>query len=199
MKSNRHDDLQQLNHVLNSFIISKTIPALNKILEEPVTYTIKKTQTISTTNIDLFISDFEEKNLMHAVYLKCTGDLHMGVLWHMLEEESKPLAEKILGRLCTDKSEKLIVSAISEIGNILTASIVNAISDDTGYKIWSSVPGFATESLRTLLEAIISDSDYSSDTLIFSTVEFHGLNSGLKLQMLLMQDPKEAKKLVVCG
>lgn len=197
MKPNTHDDLQQLDHVLNSFIISKTIPSLSKILEEPVTYLLKKTKTISITALDSLISDFEEKNPMYAVYLKCTGDLHMGVLWYMLEEESKPLTEKILGRSCLDKSEKLIVSAISEIGNILTASIVNAISDDTGYEIWSSVPGFAIESLRTLLEAIVSDFDYPPDTLITSAVEFHGLNSGLKLQMLLIQDPKEAKKLVV--
>lgn len=197
MKPNTHDDLQQLDHVLNSFIISKTIPSLSKILEEPVTYLLKKTKTISITALDSLISDFEEKNPMYAVYLKCTGDLHMGVLWYMLEEESKPLTEKILGRSCLDKSEKLIVSAISEVGNILTASIVNAISDDTGYEIWSSVPGFAIESLRTLLEAIVSDFDYPSDTLITSAVEFHGLNSGLKLQMLLIQDPKEAKKLVV--
>lgn len=195
MKS-EHDDLQQLNRVLDSFIISKTIPSLSKLLEEPVKYVIKKTQTLSITNLNLLISDFEEINPMYAVYVKCNGDLHMGVLWYMLEDESRSLADKLIGNSISNKSEKLIISSISELGNMLTASIINAISDSTGYKMGSSVPGFAVESLRILLEATISDFSDQSDMLIASTVEFSGIISGIRLQMLLIQDSKETKKLI---
>ncbi|MGI0047443.1 MAG: hypothetical protein ACREBB_09715 [Nitrosotalea sp.] len=160
-------------------------------------YFLKKTQAITFTDLDLLISGLEEMKMMSAVYVKCEGDIHIGVLWYMLEEESKPLAAKLLGKSHIKKFDKLAISSISEIGNILTASIVNAISCDTGCKMWSSVPGFAVESLRTLLEAIASDFGDQSDMLIVSVVEFYGLNSRTRLQMLLIQDPKEAKKLVV--
>ena len=195
LKSN-HSDLKQLDWILNSFIVSKTIPSLNMILEEPVQYFRKKIQTIQITNLDLLISNFEELNVMAAVYIKCGGDLNIGVLWYMLEEESKPLAVKLLGESHLNEFDKLAVSSISEIGNILTASIVNAICNEAGYKICSSVPGFAIESLRTLLEAIASDFGGQSDTIIASAVEFYCLNSGIKLKMLLIQDPKEVKKLI---
>ncbi len=195
MKASK-DDLLRLDHVLSSFIVSKTIPSLSRILEEPITYSLKHTQTISITNLDSLISNFEEMNVMSAVYVKCEGDLQMGMLWYMSEDESRPLAMKLTNNLHLKKTNQLFVSSISEIGNILTASIVNAISDDTGYEIWSSLPGFAVESLRTLLEATISDLGNSSNTLVVSTVEFCGLKSGFKLQLLLMQDPKEAKKLL---
>lgn len=195
LKSNR-DDLQQLDCVINSFIVSKTIPSLNVILEEPIRYFRKKTQAIQITHLDSLISNFEEMDVMSAVYVKCGGDLSIGVLWYMLEEESKPLAIKLLGKSHLNEFDKLAISSISEIGNILTASIVNAICNEAGYRIYSSVPGFAIESLRTLLETIASDFGDLSDTIIASAVEFHGLDSGIKLKMLLIQDPKKAKKLI---
>ncbi|HJT10112.1 MAG TPA: hypothetical protein VJ771_04950 [Candidatus Nitrosotalea sp.] len=195
MKQN-NDTLLRLDHVLSSFIVSKTIPSLSRILEEPVTYYLKKTQMVSISNLDELSLNFEEMNAMSAVYVKCNGDLQMGILWYMLEEESRPLASKLLSNLQLNKTDHLFISSISEIGNILTASIVNAISDNMGYEIWSSLPGFAIESMKTLLEAIISDLEDSSNTLVLSSVEFCGAVSGLRLQMLLIQDPKEVKKLI---
>lgn len=191
------DNSLRLKHILNSLIVSKTIPSLMRILDEPVTYSLKKTQTISITNLDKLVSNFEEMNVMSAVYVKCKGDLQMGILWYMLEEEFRPLAMRLLINLNLKKTDQLFISSISEVGNMLTASIVNAISSDTGYKLWSSLPGFAVESMKTLLEATISDLVDSSDTLIVSSVEFCGIKSGLKLQMFLMQDPKEVIKLIM--
>ncbi|MDE1767565.1 MAG: hypothetical protein KGI27_15025, partial [Thaumarchaeota archaeon] len=81
LKSNRND-LQQLECVLNSFILSKTIPSIEIILEEPVRYLLKKTQEIQITNLDSLISNFEEMDVMSAVYVKCSGDLNIGVLWY---------------------------------------------------------------------------------------------------------------------
>jgi chemotaxis protein CheC len=195
LKSSRND-LQQLECILNSFIVSKTIPSLSMILEESVKYFLKKTQEIQITNLDWLISNFEEMDVMSAVYVKCGGDLNIGVLWYMLEEESMPLAVKLLGKSHLNEFDTLAMSSISEIGNILTASIVNAICDEAGYKIYSSVPGFAIESLRTLLEAMASDFGDQSDTIIVSAVEFYGADSGIKLKMLLIQDPTETKKLI---
>jgi chemotaxis protein CheY-P-specific phosphatase CheC len=121
----------------------------------------------------------------------------MGVLSYLPEPESKILAEKLLGKPISGELAGLATSSISEIGNILTASLINAISFGTGYKICSSVPGYAVEFFRTLLEAVVSDFENKSDSLIVSTVELHGINSGLHIQMLLIQDPSEIKKLLI--
>ncbi len=166
------------------------------MLEEPVTHILRKTQEIPLMNLDTIVQDLEEMNVMSAVYIKCVGDIHMGVLLYLPEQESKILAEKLLGKPISSELVGLATSSISEIGNILTASLINAISFDTGYKICSSVPGYAIEFFRTLLEAVVSDFENGSDSLIVSTVELHGRNSGLHIRMLLIQDPSEIKKLV---
>ena len=190
------NDLQKLNSVLDSFIVHKTIPTLGTMLGEIILHSIKKTQEIPITNLDLIISDLEEMNVMSAAYIKCDGDLHMGALWYLPENESKTLASKLLGRSLSNELEGITSSSISEIGNILTASIINAISDNTGYKIYSSVPGYAVEFFRTLLEAVVSDFGNESDALIVSHVEFHGPQSGIVIHMLLIQNPSEVKLMI---
>ncbi|MGI0075273.1 MAG: chemotaxis protein CheC [Nitrosotalea sp.] len=188
------NDLQKLNSVLDYFIVQKTIPSLGSMLGEPITYSLKKTQEIPIVNLDLIVSNLEEMNVMSAVYVKCDGDLHMGALLYLPENESKILASKLLGKPISNELEGIATSSISEIGNILTASIMNAISNDTGYKICSSVPGYAVEFFRTLLEAVVSDFGNESDTLIISHMEFYGLKSGIAIHMLLIQNPSEVKK-----
>lgn len=195
--STRCDDLQKLNSTLDSFIVCKTIPSLGSLLEEPVTHVLKRTQEIPMMNLDQIISDLEEMNVMSAVYTKCIGDIHMGVLLYLPEQESKILAEKLLGKPISEELAGLATSSISEIGNILTASLINAISLGTGYKICSSVPGYAVEFFRTLLEAVVSDFENKSDSLIISTVVLHGVSSGINIHMILIQDPSEIKKLVI--
>ncbi|MDE1763463.1 MAG: hypothetical protein KGH88_04365 [Thaumarchaeota archaeon] len=190
------NELQKLEHVLDSYIATKTIPSLNALLGEKMAYFLKKTQEAVITNFESLIPDSEKTSVMSAVYVKCEGDLHIGVLWYVLEEELKPLAEKLLEGYHLNEFDKIAISSISEIGNILTASIVNAIYDDKGCKMWASVPGFATESLNTLLEVVMADFGDQSDTVVISTVEFRGISSGIRLQMLLIQDPKESKRLI---
>lgn len=190
-------ELQKLNSVLDSFIVHKTIPSLGVILDEPITHFLRKTQKIPIENIDSIISHLEEMNIMSAVYIKCVGDIHMGVMLYLPEQESKILAAKLLGKHISSDLAGIETSSISEIGNILTASLINAISIDTGYKICSSVPGYAVEFFRTLLEAVVSDFENQSDALVVSNVELCGINSGICIHMLLIQDPSEVKKLVI--
>lgn len=166
------------------------------ILEEPVTYSLKKPQQITTTSFDTIVPSSQKMDIMSAAYVKCNGDLQMGMLWYMLRDESWSLVKKLLGNLYLNKHDDLVNSSISEIGNILTASIATAIHDDKGCKIWSSVPGFATESLDVLLEGAVVDFGDKYDTMIVSSAEFCGIHSGIKIHALLMQDPKETKTLL---
>lgn len=190
-------DLQKLNSALDSFIIYKTIPSLGLILDEPITHFLRKTQEVSIENLDSVIPHLEEMNVMSAVYIKCAGDIRMGVMLYLPEQESKTLATKLLGKHISSDLAGIATSSISEIGNILTASLINAMSIDTGYKICSSVPGYAVEFFRTLLEAVVSDFENQSDALVVSNVELRGVNSGIGIHMLLIQDPSEVKKLVI--
>lgn len=189
------DDLQNVNTALDLYLKAKTIPSLMFLLEEPITYSIEKTEVMSAVHADCTIHA-SKTDIMSAVYVKCSGDLHIGALWYISEKELKPLARRLLGKSETNEFDNLASSSISEIGNILTASIANAIHDEKGCRIMTSVPGYANESLCTLLEYVAADFADQSESLVASSVKFCGLNSGIKLQMFLIQDPVELKRLV---
>lgn len=192
-----NSNLQKFNSILDLFIKSKTVPSLRSILNEQITHEIKKVQEIEMQNLDSVKSSFQDVEDVTAVYVKSTGDFHIGVLLYFTEETSKKLTTKLLGNLQSDELNKITMSSISEIGNILSASVFNALSVSKSCRLDTSVPGYAVETFRTLLESVAAETGYDSDSMVISLVEFYGKNSGILLNMLLIQSPNELIKIVV--
>lgn len=178
----------QIGSVLESYVVNKTIPSLFRLFGEPFSYSVVGKGKTRFSGFDPHIHDPDKMKIMSASYVKCQGDVLFGVLWYVLEEELRPLAKRMLGMPHVEETDKLAISSISEIGNILTASISNALSDDAGYRIWSSVPGFAVESLDAMLEGILADFGRGPEDVVVSSMEFQGSDSEIKLRMLLVQN-----------
>ena len=147
-------------------------------------------------DLENMMPTFEDTMTMSAVYVKGEGDLRIGILLCMPERDSKKLSAKLLGKSKMSSLTSVGRSSISEIGNILSASILNAISNN-GLKVESSVPGFAIDTFRTLIEFVASEIGSKSDRLIIANVDLIGINSGTKLHILLVQDDQEARKLLL--
>ena len=188
--------LEKLHQIFGSFIIEKTIPSLSRILEEPVEYNLRRIREIEIMDLENMMPTFEDTMTMSAVYVKGEGDLRIGILLCMPERDSKKLSAKLLGKSKMSSLTSVGRSSISEIGNILSASILNAISNN-GLKVESSVPGFAIDTFRTLIEFVASEIGSKSDRLIIANVDLIGINSGTKLHILLVQDDQEARKLLL--
>lgn len=190
-------DLEKLHHIFNSFIVTKTIPSLSTILGETIEHNLRKIREIEIIDLEDVIPTFEDAIAMSAVYVKSDGDLRLGILLCLPEKDSKKLAAKMLGKTKMNRLTSIGRSSISEIGNILSASIFNAISNNSGFKVESSVPGFAIETFRTLIESVATEIGNESNSLIIANADLQGRTSGTKLQLLLIQDSQEARKLLV--
>lgn len=190
------DELLQLNSVLNSIFRRKTVPSLSLILGEPVECLLKKTSEVKFSEIELLMAESEKSKIMSAVYVKCSGGIKICTLWYVSQNNLKPLERMILKKDYPYYAETLKISSITEIGNILTASITNAINDDVGCKTTLSVPGYALESLKTLVQFLAADLSDQYESFVVSTAEFWGLNSSVKINMFLIQEPTAIKKLV---
>lgn len=192
-----NNDLLKLEHVLQSYVSGKVVSSLEKLLGERIDYKIERTRVSALSEIEDISLDSEKSHVMAAVYARCEGDIHMAVLWYVPENESRHLTSRLLGEIRCNEYDGLSNSSILEIGNILTANIASALYDQGGHRVWSSLPGFAVESLKVLVEAALSDFDHECNFVISSAVEFHGVNSGINLQMILIQDQSELDKLLV--
>ena len=176
--------------LLERYVSEKTIPSLFSLFGEAFSYAVRGTHNASASNLDLLIPHSEKLRTMSGAYVRCWGDIHFGVLWYVPEEDLRPLTKKMLGHSQMAEIEKLTASSMSEIGNMLTASILNALSDESGCSFVSTVPGYALESLNVLLDGAMSDFGCGSDSVMASTVEFQGIASGFSLRMLLLVDPE---------
>ena len=190
------EDLDKLHEVFESFLTTKTIPSLSKILDEPIEHNLRRVKEIEIIDIEDIMPIFEDTSSTSAVYVRGEGDLRIGILLWMPERDSKKLSAKLLGKSKMNTITAIGRSSISEVGNMLSASILNAIATN-GLKVESSVPGYANDTFRTLIEAVVSEIGSESNSIIIANVDLHGTSSGTKLHILLIQDSQEARKLLL--
>ncbi|MGQ0771273.1 MAG: hypothetical protein ACT4NT_00670 [Nitrososphaerota archaeon] len=189
------NELEQLSGIFSKCISPKTVEALSTITGESVQYKIGKTRLLDISELDELTPAFSETVDMSAVYLKQTGDINVGVLYYMPEKDGKRFAAKLLGKKSLGAFTKLSKSSLSETGNILSGSFFNALSNEQDCKTSSDVPGFAVDTFRSLLEFPAMDIGIETQSLVACTAEFFS-TSDLKMRMLIILDPINAKKLL---
>ena len=87
-------------------------------------------------------------------------------------------------------------SAIQEVANILTGSFFNAMASGTGFRVDLSTPDFAQGELAPIIRVVAKDVTNTVDSVVVTDTELTGEKSGIKIHMLIMQDPENARKLL---
>ncbi|MEM2159704.1 MAG: hypothetical protein QXN55_01970 [Candidatus Nitrosotenuis sp.] len=189
------NDLSRLTEIFSKCVSTKTVDALGMLLGEQIQYKIGKTQILDITELDQLTPAFADGTNMSAVYLKQTGDINVGVLYYMPEIDGKKFAAKLLGKKRLGSFTKLSKSSLTETGNILSGSFFNALANDQGCKTSADIPGFALDRFMSILEFPAMEIGIETQSLLACTAEFSS-SSGLKLRMLMILDPINAKKLL---
>lgn len=189
------NDRDSISEIFSRCISTKTVPALSTLLGEQIQYKIGKTRILDITELDELTPAFAEGINMSAVYLKQTGDINVGVLYYMPEKDGKRFAAKLLGKKRLDSFTKLSKSSLSETGNILSGSFFNALANEQGCNTSADVPGFAVDTFRSLLEFPAMEIGIETQSLVACNAEFSS-TTGLKLRMLMILDPINAKRLL---
>lgn len=187
-------EMNTLHDIIDSYITKKTSVALSSLIGEPVKHSVKISFTQASTLQKMTESAGEL--VLCSIFLKGEGEVRLGILYTVNEEDAKKIASKLL---CVDKLDSMTdlgISAISEVSNIMSGSFFNALSEHTGFEIELSTPGFALTTLERLLQPHAVQFVNPEDSVI-SQVEFEGENSKIKFHMLIIQDPHDAKKLLM--
>lgn len=188
-----HNEMEKLRGVLDLFITKKTSIALSSLLGESVKHSV----VVKDSHVSEIEKNYinSKEFLLCSIFLKGEGEIRIGILYTVKVEDAKKIAAKLL---CTDKIEhlnELEKSSIVEVGNIMSGSFFNALSEQTGLKIDLSTPGFAITSITEFLHPHAAEFINPADDIV-SYVELEGVNSGLKLIMHIIQNSENAKKLL---
>lgn len=117
--------------------------ALAKLINAKIDMKVPKVDLLGFSDIANVVGS--EETVMVGILLLLEGDIS-GMMMFLLEEESaKHLVNKLMGMPDGDMQEgtefsSIQLSALNEIGNIITGAYLSALSDLTRLKIIASVP-----------------------------------------------------------
>ncbi|MEG2813705.1 MAG: chemotaxis protein CheC, partial [Oscillospiraceae bacterium] len=109
------------------------------------------------------------ENIMVGILTKFNGEIE-GIMMYLLEKKfATDIIRQLLGVDVNldEKLQEIELSVISEIGNILSASYINAIASLTGLNINISVPAVAIDMVGALLCVPAMEMSVVSDEIIF--------------------------------
>lgn len=110
-----------------------------------------------------------------SVLLKVMGETPGSILLVFSEYSTENLLEMILDKdINMQEIEEVEISAIKEIGNILSGSYLNAINQMTGLNLFQSVPAFAFDMAGAILSYSMLSIAENDFTLLIETQFMNG-------------------------
>jgi len=164
---------------------------LHQLLHEKVSMTVPEVSVVALSDICEVLGQPEDP--MIGVYLRVFGDAPSKILYLFPREEALFLA----GLLLTEEDRQdngdtlgeLEVSALKEIGNILTGAYVYAFSSFTGLNMLSSVPALTYDMVGAILNTVLVDLGATDDYALLIETKLRACEVNITGHFFLVPDP----------
>lgn len=169
--------------------------ALSGLLQKKIDMRVPNVEMVSFDEMMELAGGSE--NVVVGIYLRIEGDAE-GSMFFVLPVEQ---ANRFIRRLIQDESfdfnnqpcSELGLSAMQEMGNILSGSYLSALSDFTGLKIYPTVPGLSIDMFGAIISIGLIELSQVSDTVIVINTsiyeEFISDDEAVKGHFFLLPDP----------
>ncbi|MHB9155636.1 MAG: chemotaxis protein CheC [Endomicrobiales bacterium] len=136
-------------------------------------------------------------SLVAGVYSRLIGDFNGGLLLTFPRDEVILLAEELIG--AHDKTHSLSgldASAICEVGNIISASFVSAISTIMKRTILISVPRLAFDMLGAIVDFILIELAENAEQALVMKIEFEDVPKTISGHFFILPNPGSLEMLL---
>ena len=127
-----------------------------------------------------------------AVYLSVSGTIAGSVVLVFPTKEATRLAGWLVGRPPRTGKEGMDAfeqSALMELGNIITGSYLTTLSETSGVRLSHSIPGFAVDMLRAVLDGALARGAEKADEMVILRAEIFAERRHIKGHLLFLPDP----------
>lgn len=111
------------------------------------------------------------ENVVAGIYTDVGGDISMHIIFILPQESACVIAEAVTDGF-TSTLDEMGLSAVCEVGNIVTAGYLNAISDLTGFTLMPSPPCLAVDITEAILGTILAEAQVEEDFVILIKTSF---------------------------
>lgn len=113
------------------------------------------------------------EQIMAGIYLGVEGDITGSIMFLLKKEAAKHLVNKLMGvESGSDDFSDMELSALKEVGNIITGSYLNSLSTMTNLKIYPSVPDLAVDMCEAILSVPAIEFGTIGDKILLINTQF---------------------------
>jgi len=189
----RHGAMEQAH---NAGAIQASL-AMTQLSGREVRVSFPESQVVELTEVPASLGGPEAS--VCGIFVGITGQLAGGVLM-VLPERNLLLFHELLHRLppgsCAGPQE-VDESAIGELGNVLAASFISAIADETRLALKSQAPELKLDMCQAVIDSVLARFNQPGDRLLLTeTVLFLDESQQVACHLLLFLEPESLARLL---
>lgn len=146
--------------------------ALAKMLNKKIDMEVPKVKVLQFKEVNEVLGGAEIPVV--GLLLNVNGDLSGNIMFILQQDAAHVLVNILMGKPWDDSSEfgEIELSALKEIGNILTGSYLSALSTLTGLSIMPSVPELAIDMAGAIISVPAIEFGKLGDSVLYIETEF---------------------------
>ncbi|MDI9369628.1 MAG: chemotaxis protein CheC [Synergistaceae bacterium] len=168
--------------------------ALSAMLSRTVDMDVPKAELVSIYELAEYYGDPLKE--IAAVFVRSDGDFPCSLIFFQDEEDAQTMVDLLImhqmgGMLPEDLPDEMRDSVLTEVGNIILSSFLNAVNVLIGGTHSISVPGVAHDMMGAVLEVVASIFGQAGEYafLVDTTLKVSDLDRDVSGKVVLLPDP----------
>lgn len=168
--------------------------ALSMMLARPVDMDVPKAELVSIYELADYYGD--PLTMVSAVFVRSEGEFTCSLIFIQEEDEGRKLVDLLIshqmgGMDPGDMPEGMRDSALTEVGNIILSSFLNAINVLIGGTHSISVPGIAHDMLGSILDVVASIFGQTGEhaLIVDTALKVENVEGGISGKVIMLPDP----------
>lgn len=172
--------------------------ALSSLLNVPISMDVPDAEPVSIYELPLHYGD--PSQAVTAVFVRSSGSFRCSLIFIQPQKHADVMVELLLKKQfgtfipSNEIPQDIADSALTEVGNIVLSSFLNAINMLLGTQHQISVPGVAHDMLSSVLDVVASIYGQMGETalLVNTQLKVEGLENGKDISghIILIPDPE---------
>ena len=129
-----------------------------------------------------------------GIYIESHGDIGLTILFVLSMDSAYKLISTLLPG-SQGELDEMGLSALLEVGNILTGSYLNALSMMTNSRMMPSPPKIAVDMSGAIISTVIAEARIVDDEVVILKTSMNSLQSNISGHILILPDRGSLKKI----
>jgi chemotaxis protein histidine kinase CheA/chemotaxis protein CheY-P-specific phosphatase CheC len=185
-----------IEEIHNNGAISASI-SMTQLMEREIKVTFPETGIVQLGEVASLLGG--EENPVGGVYIGITGDLTGGALIVLPEEHLFQVCDYMYRRKpgTTTELKEEDLSGITEMGNILSASFINAMGDTTDLTVHSEVPEVSHDMCLAVIDSVLARFNQPGENLLMTEAMIFCEDIGQALcHILIFLEPESMETMI---